>query len=132
MELYGDFSLIFSADFISFRSVSMAYFLGPLFGGEIAQYIGFSWLMSVIGCANIGYAFFLFVSVFGFVHFQVSVHWRDSSHTHNKCVPFFKQRNAAANENGDNMYLKLWPPTYSRQNSEYQRFYNTMDQQPHP
>lgn len=51
----------------------MAYFLGPLFGGEVAQYIGFSWLMSLIGCANIGYAIFLFISVFGLISFHVSV-----------------------------------------------------------
>lgn len=40
-------------------SVSMAYFLGPLLGGEISQYIGFSWLMSIIGLANIFYGIYL-------------------------------------------------------------------------
>lgn len=37
----------------------MAYFLGPLLGGEISQYIGFSWLMSVIGLVNILYGIYL-------------------------------------------------------------------------
>lgn len=45
------------------NSVSIAYFLGPLLGGEISQYIGFSWLMSVIGLANIFYAFYLIRTV---------------------------------------------------------------------
>lgn len=44
-------------------SVSMAYFLGPLLGGEISQYIGFSWLMSVIGLANIFYGIYLMRTV---------------------------------------------------------------------
>lgn len=53
-------------------SVSLAYFLGPLVGGEIAQYIGFTWLMSVIGMANIAYALFFLVSVFGWICCRVS------------------------------------------------------------
>lgn len=53
-------------------SVNLAYFLGPLLGGEIAQYIGFTWLMSVIGFSNVAYAFFLFVSVFGWICARVS------------------------------------------------------------
>lgn len=118
--------------FLSFiNSVSMAYFLGPLFGGEVAQYIGFSWLMSLIGCANIGYAFFLFISVFGLVCLQVSVsHPRRIACVREDCdnkSVQFQHRNEDTARNGDSMYLKLWPPTYSRQNSEYQRFYNTMD-----
>lgn len=50
----------------------MAYFLGPLLGGEIAQYIGFSWLMSLIGLTNIGYAIFLCIPVLGVIYLQVS------------------------------------------------------------
>lgn len=44
-------------------SVNMAYFLGPLLGGEISQYIGFSWLMSMIGFANIFYGIYLMRTV---------------------------------------------------------------------
>lgn len=44
----------------------------------------------------------------------------------------FPQRNENATRNGNNMYLKLWPPTYSRRNSEYQRFYNTIDHHQQP
>lgn len=44
-------------------SVSMAYFLGPLLGGEIAQYIGFSSLMSIIGLLNVSYAIYLMLTV---------------------------------------------------------------------
>lgn len=43
--------------------MSLAYFLGPLLGGEISQYIGFSWLMSVIGFANIFYGIYLIRTV---------------------------------------------------------------------
>lgn len=53
-------------------SVNLAYFLGPLVGGEIAQYIGFTWLMSLIGISNIVYAIFLFISVFGWICCRVS------------------------------------------------------------
>lgn len=41
----------------------MAYFLGPLLGGEIAQYIGFSSLMSFIGVLNLCYGIYLMVTV---------------------------------------------------------------------
>lgn len=44
-------------------SVSLAYFLGPLLGGEISQFIGFSWLMSLIGLANICYGIYLMRTV---------------------------------------------------------------------
>lgn len=51
--------------FVNFQpnSVSLAYFLGPLLGGEISQYIGFSWLMSIIGLANIFYGIYLIRTV---------------------------------------------------------------------
>lgn len=41
----------------------MAYFLGPLLGGEIAQYIGFSSLMSFIGVLNLCYGIYLMFTV---------------------------------------------------------------------
>lgn len=41
----------------------MAYFLGPLLGGEIAQYIGFSSLMSFIGVMNLCYGIYLMFTV---------------------------------------------------------------------
>lgn len=44
-------------------SVSLAYSLGPFIGGETAQYIGFTWLMFVIGACNILYATFLLVQL---------------------------------------------------------------------
>ncbi|KAJ6637229.1 Synaptic vesicular amine transporter, partial [Pseudolycoriella hygida] len=40
-------------------SVSLAYSLGPIFGGEMAQYFGFYWLMLFIGTLNILYGVFL-------------------------------------------------------------------------
>lgn len=38
-------------------AVSLAYAMAPLLGGEIAQYISFGWLMALVGCANVVYAF---------------------------------------------------------------------------
>lgn len=78
------------------NSVSIAYFLGPLLGGEISQYIGFSWLMSVIGLANIFYAFYLIRTVlrptvytndFFFLVFEekvsiLNIHFSFVTHTH--------------------------------------------------
>lgn len=52
-------------------SVSMAYCLGPLLGGEIAQYIGFTWLMSLIGLINIIYGIFLMLHVLREYQLQV-------------------------------------------------------------
>lgn len=73
----------------------MAYFLGPMLGGEVSQYIGrilnvssfanlncssavhfvhtgFSWLMYTIGTANILYACFLYFFVLGVFLVKVS------------------------------------------------------------
>ena len=36
-------------------SVSLAYCLAPLIGGELAQAFGFSWLMRIVGIFNIIY-----------------------------------------------------------------------------
>lgn len=80
----SNFHRLNSISILSFASVNMAYFLGPLLGGEIAQYIGFSWLMSLIGCANIGYALFLFISVIGLIYLQVSTRHL----SHDTCSPY--------------------------------------------
>lgn len=40
-------------------SVSLAYSLGPIIGGEMAQYMGFNWLMFIIGSINIIYGLLL-------------------------------------------------------------------------
>lgn len=40
-------------------SVSLAYSLGPIIGGELAQYLGFKWLMIIIGSINIIYGLIL-------------------------------------------------------------------------
>lgn len=40
-------------------SVSLAYSLGPIIGGELAQYMGFKWLMIIIGSINIVYGLVL-------------------------------------------------------------------------
>lgn len=42
-------------------SVSLAYSLGPIFGGEMAQYFGFYWLMIIVGTLNIVYSLILLV-----------------------------------------------------------------------
>lgn len=42
-------------------SVSLAYSLGPIFGGEMAQYFGFYWLMLIVGTLNILYGLTLLV-----------------------------------------------------------------------
>lgn len=52
----------------------MAYFLGPLLGGEIAQYIGFSSLMSFIGVLNICYGVYLMITVLNIFHPKVCIH----------------------------------------------------------
>lgn len=40
-------------------SVSLAYSLAPIVGGEVTQYIGFRWLMSIVGCIQFIYAIIL-------------------------------------------------------------------------
>lgn len=57
--------------YIEMNSVNLAYFLGPLLGGEISQYIGFSWLMSIIGLANIFYGIYLIRTVLCVYHSEV-------------------------------------------------------------
>lgn len=42
-------------------AVSLAYSLGPIFGGEMAQYFGFYWLMIIVGTLNIIYGLMLLV-----------------------------------------------------------------------
>lgn len=44
-------------------AVSLAYAMAPLLGGLFAQYISFGWLMTVIGCTNVGYAMFMLTSM---------------------------------------------------------------------
>ena len=44
-------------------SVSIAYSVGPMIGGESAQYIGFGWLMIIVGSINILYAIILFICI---------------------------------------------------------------------
>ncbi|KAK9890625.1 hypothetical protein WA026_011985 [Henosepilachna vigintioctopunctata] len=36
-------------------AVSLAYFVGPLIGGELVYLIGFAWLMRIVGLVNIGF-----------------------------------------------------------------------------
>ncbi|XP_055300363.1 synaptic vesicular amine transporter [Sitodiplosis mosellana] len=90
-------------------SVSMAYFLGPLLGGEISQYIGFSWLMSVIGLANICYGIYLMRTVL-FAFQPEGYNDRESPEVNNK------------------FFLRLWPSsTTLSSNSSYKRFYDAVD-----
>uniref|UniRef100_A0A336L2F9 CSON011665 protein n=1 Tax=Culicoides sonorensis TaxID=179676 RepID=A0A336L2F9_CULSO len=47
-------------------AVSLAYSIAPMLGGELAQAIGFPWLMRFIGVINIGYGlFFLYQNLKG-------------------------------------------------------------------
>lgn len=41
-------------------SVSLAYSLGPMLGGAVAQKMGFRWLMFIVGTINIVYGLCLF------------------------------------------------------------------------
>lgn len=114
-------------------SVSLAYFLGPLLGGEISQYIGFSWLMSIIGLANISYAIYLVRSVlFSFQpevrnfflystlvkayrnHFEQGYNDKDPTEANNK------------------FFMGLWPSNATlSSNSSYKRFYDSIDKPQH-
>lgn len=44
-------------------AVSLAYAMGPLLGGLVAQYVSFGWLMAAVGCANCGYALVLLAAL---------------------------------------------------------------------
>jgi hypothetical protein len=44
-------------------AVSLAYSLAPIIGGELAQNIGFPWLMVVIGGANLIYSGYLILTM---------------------------------------------------------------------
>lgn len=117
------------------NSVSIAYFLGPLLGGEISQYIGFSWLMSVIGLANIFYAFYLIRTVlrptvytndFFFLVFEekvsiLNIHFSFVTHTQG-------YTETDTSEANNQFFLRLWSSnTTLSSNSSYKRFYDTMD-----
>lgn len=51
--------------------MSLAYFLGPFVGGEIAQHIGFMWLMLLIGFGNIFYGILLSMDSYKALRYQV-------------------------------------------------------------
>lgn len=72
----------------------MAYFLGPLLGGEIAQYIGFSSLMSFIGVLNLCYGIYLMVTVLHIFQPTVRSAIEHKCGTHSEwIVSFFPFRN---------------------------------------
>lgn len=54
-------------------SVSLAYSLAPIIGGEVTQYIGFRWLMSIVGCFQFIYAVFLLLYLLNNSALQVSI-----------------------------------------------------------
>ncbi|XP_055381454.1 synaptic vesicular amine transporter [Condylostylus longicornis] len=51
-EIYISYGSVYA---IQQTSVSLAYSLGPLIGGELAETIGFPWLMRIVGLLNIAY-----------------------------------------------------------------------------
>lgn len=51
-------------------SVSLAYSLGPIIGGEMAEYMGFGWLMFTVGAVNITYGLLLLANL---IHGSVKV-----------------------------------------------------------
>lgn len=105
--IFSLFFFLFS--FRSIDSVSIAYFLGPLLGGEVAQYIGFSSLMSLIGVLNIFYGIYLMATVLYI--FQQHEYNEKRSPTENK--PFS---------------LRLWPiNSNSVDASNYKRFYDSVE-----
>lgn len=123
-------------------SVSMAYFLGPLLGGEISQYIGFSWLMSIIGLANIIYGIYLMKTELLVHHSQVR--WERGLIATGKLKmaniskrlfglffsPLPQQSFSGKDSAEDNnkFYLRLWPSnTTLSSNSSFKRFYDTVD-----
>jgi MFS transporter, DHA1 family, solute carrier family 18 (vesicular amine transporter), member 1/2 len=63
-ELFGmtgsHYGLVYA---IQQTAVSLAYSLAPIVGGELAQNIGFPWLMVVIGSANLIYSGYLILSM---------------------------------------------------------------------
>jgi MFS family permease len=63
-ELFGStgshYGLVYA---IQQTAVSLAYSLAPIIGGELAQNIGFSWLMVVIGGANLIYSGYLILTM---------------------------------------------------------------------
>ncbi|KAI4504651.1 hypothetical protein M0802_000201 [Mischocyttarus mexicanus] len=48
----GNYGPVYSIQQVA---VSLAYFLGPIMGGELVREIGFRWVMRIIGVANIIY-----------------------------------------------------------------------------
>lgn len=54
-------------------SVCLAYSLGPMIGGEIAQHVGFDWLMVFIGILNIAYGIFLYSFILGLFYIRVNI-----------------------------------------------------------
>lgn len=117
----------------------MAYFVGPLLGGEISQYIGFKWLMSVIGLANISYGIYLMRTVL--FAFQPEVNRtffpllskaekRARILTITTCLSVYVQgySDRESPEANNKFFLRLWPSnTTLSSNSSYKRFYDAVD-----
>lgn len=106
-----------------------------MIGGEIAQHIGFAWLMVFIGLTNLLYAIFLYSFVLGLFYISVNMneqlfHLLPLRTLHNFNQIFFHvftQNQSAAVSN--NIILNVWPltGTNSAVGGDYKRFYNTMD-----
>lgn len=111
----------------------MAYFLGPLLGGEVSQYIGFSWLMSVIGLVNIFYGIYLMRTVLRpevFATIPSSLVFMNVEK--NTLIFLFVTAQGytdnETSETNNQFFLRLWSSnTTLSSNSSYKRFYDTMD-----
>lgn len=136
--------------------MSLAYFLGPLLGGEVSQYIGFSWLMSIIGLANIVYAIYLIRTVlfvyqsevcFFYLFLFVSIFFQKQSFLVKKRLWLFLNHRiffvyacstqgyiaSESTEINNRFFLRLWPSNTTLSSaSSYKRFYDTMDKPQQP
>lgn len=100
-----------------------------MIGGEIAQHLGFPWLMVLIGLTNLFYGIFLYSFVLGVFYVRVSAMEIDINFRVlyldliNSIFKFQQQNNAMSN----NIILNVWPSAGPNSTAAYKRFYNTVE-----
>lgn len=104
-------------------SVSLAYSLGPIIGGEMAEYMGFGWLMFTVGAVNITYGLLLLANL---IHGSVKVFVFCLCALSNIESIFIFTQSSTQQRDMINL-TETTAANVANTSKEYKRFYNTMD-----
>nr|XP_018909911.1 PREDICTED: synaptic vesicular amine transporter-like [Bemisia tabaci] len=101
-----DASLYSSVYALQQMAVSLAYFIGPMIGGELVRAIGFPWLLRVVGLLNILYCCLIVFCVKNkrIEDDMLRVQW----------VKYTSYRTAESSENGSNENVNQRGPPFQR------------------